>query len=176
MSHSWRLRETQTSDLPALRALYDDAFAGTEELMPLVTALLGLGDAQRSLVAGAGAEVIGHVALVRCAIPGRRCHPALLGPLAVARAHQRSGVGSALVRAGLAAERDRGTDLVYVLGDPAYYARFGFAPGAPTDPPYPVPEAWRPAWQVVRLGQVEPPAAATLAVPAPWQVAAYWGP
>jgi putative acetyltransferase len=45
-------------------------------------------------------------------------------------AAQRQGIGTALVAAGLKAARARGGDLAVVLGDPAYYGRFGFLPAA----------------------------------------------
>ncbi len=53
-----------------------------------------------------------------------------LAPLAVAAAWRRRGVGAALVRASLEELRASGCDLVLVLGDPAYYGRFGFEPAA----------------------------------------------
>src|SRR5262249_35106423 len=49
-----------------------------------------------------------------------------LGPLAVSPPHQRRGIGGALVRAGLEACRHTGFGAAVVLGDPAYYGRFGF--------------------------------------------------
>lgn len=56
--------------------------------------------------------------------------PAILGlaPMAVAPSHQRQGIGSALVRAGLERCRALGSGAVVVLGHPAYYPRFGFSP------------------------------------------------
>jgi putative acetyltransferase len=54
-----------------------------------------------------------------------------LGPLAVHPVHQRRGVGADLVRAALDACRALGRSVVVVLGEPAYYARFGFRPAAP---------------------------------------------
>ena len=53
-----------------------------------------------------------------------------LAPMAVAPDRQRSGVGSALVRAGLEACRERGASAVVVLGHAEYYTRFGFAPAS----------------------------------------------
>jgi predicted N-acetyltransferase YhbS len=48
-----------------------------------------------------------------------------LGPLAVAPSHQRSGVGSALVRRAIEACRDAGYDVIALLGSTEYYPRFG---------------------------------------------------
>lgn len=49
-----------------------------------------------------------------------------LAPLAVEPEHQRRGVGTALMREGLARADQSGESLVIVLGDPRYYRRFGF--------------------------------------------------
>jgi putative acetyltransferase len=53
-----------------------------------------------------------------------------LGPMAVAAAHRGQGIGSALVRAGLARCRSIGAVAVVVLGHPQYYPRFGFRPAS----------------------------------------------
>jgi putative acetyltransferase len=58
------------------------------------------------------------------------CRPVALAPLAVDAAWRRQGIGEALVRGSLDALRASGFDLVLVLGDPAYYDRFGFVPAA----------------------------------------------
>lgn len=49
-----------------------------------------------------------------------------LGPVAVAPRDQGHGVGTALIRAGLAELADQGAAGCVVLGEPEYYARFGF--------------------------------------------------
>ncbi|MDI9237615.1 N-acetyltransferase [Lysobacter sp. LF1] len=64
-----------------------------------------------------------------------------LGPVAVSPQDQRHGVGGALIRAGLAELADTGAAGCVVLGEPAYYDRFGFRahPGlryADVPPPY----------------------------------------
>lgn len=51
-----------------------------------------------------------------------------LAPMAVLPSHQRRGIGSALVRAGLQHCRQLGIGAVAVLGHPDYYPRFGFRP------------------------------------------------
>lgn len=94
----------------------------------LVDALRSEGAIVASLVAR-DPEVVGHVLFTRAPIrtdDGRMIACASLAPLAVAPAHQRRGIGDALVRAGLTACRARGIAAVVVLGEPAYYGRFGF--------------------------------------------------
>ena len=49
-----------------------------------------------------------------------------LAPMAVVPDRQRSGIGSSLVRAGLAACTQCGVEAVFVVGHPTYYPRFGF--------------------------------------------------
>ena len=79
-----------------------------------------------SLVAVDGDEVVGHVVATRAWVDDA---PALgLGPLSVVPHRQRSGIGSALVHALLGAAEARDETTVGLLGDPAYYARFGFVP------------------------------------------------
>ena len=77
-------------------------------------------------VPGGGAEgvVVGHVLLSRLVSPPGAL---ALAPLAVLPDRQRRGVGSALVRAALARAREGGGAAAFVLGDPAYYGRFGFS-------------------------------------------------
>jgi putative acetyltransferase len=98
------------------------------------------GDVRFSVVAVAGTEVVGHALLSRVDVSGS---PALaLAPVGVVPAHQRAGVGTAVVRAVLAAGAAAGERLVVVVGDPAYYRRFGFLPASRfgITGPYPVPD------------------------------------
>jgi putative acetyltransferase len=90
-------------------------------------------------------EVIGHVL-------GTRGHvgqdPVLaLGPLSVRPDHQRQGVGSALMHAVLGAADALGEPLVALLGDKAYYRRFGFELSTVYQIIPPRPE-WQPHFQV----------------------------
>ncbi|MES0882860.1 GNAT family N-acetyltransferase [Roseibium sp. SCP14] len=57
------------------------------------------------------------------------CHSLLLGPLAVAPCHQGRQVGDRLIRHALGQAATRGHGSVILVGDPAYYERFGFAGG-----------------------------------------------
>jgi putative acetyltransferase len=93
------------------------------------------------------ADVVGHILFTRMAIKGSDAsHDALaLAPLAVLPAHQRSGIGAALVRYGLAASAGLGHHIVIVLGHPEYYPKFGFVPASRFGirPPFDVrPEAF----------------------------------
>lgn len=89
--------------------------------------------------------VIGHVVCTRGRVGDR---PALgLGPLAVAPAEQYRGVGSALMHAALGAAEASGESLVAVLGEPAYYGRFGFRPASEHGVTAPDP-AWGEYFQV----------------------------
>ena len=84
-----------------------------------------------SLVAEAAGEIVGHIMLSPVSLDGR---PELrimgLAPMAVAPGHQRKGIGTVLVRAGLAHCGQLSVGAVVVLGHPAYYSRFGFLPAA----------------------------------------------
>ena len=106
-----------------------------------------------SLVAVSPAgETIGHVL-------GTRGHvgqdPVLaLGPLSVRPDHQQKGVGSALVHAILGAADALGEPLVALLGDPAYYRRFGFELSTVYQITPPRPE-WQPHFQVRILTQYQ---------------------
>lgn len=89
-------------------------------------ALRAAGALAVSLVAEQDQEVVGHVACSPVTISDGARHWYGLGPLAVDPAHQSRGIGAALVRAGLAQLRIVSAAGCVVLGDPAYYGRFGF--------------------------------------------------
>ncbi|POF34459.1 GNAT family N-acetyltransferase [Roseibium marinum] len=77
-------------------------------------------------------NVQGHVAYSRVtpAAIGRAqgLQVACLAPVSVWPQSQRTGIGSALIRASLEKLKKIGEDLVLVLGPPSYYPRFGFDP------------------------------------------------
>lgn len=126
-----KIRHEEFSDIQAIRAVVADAFtdaphsSGTETA--IVDALRRDGALTISLVAEDEGEVIGHVAFSSVAIDGVATGWFGLGPVAVRSDRQRSGIGQALIRAGLDELRKQGAQGCVVLGDPAYYARFGFS-------------------------------------------------
>ncbi len=72
--------------------------------------------------------VVAHALLTRCHVDGAAAlAPA---PCAVLPRVQRTGAGSAAIRAGLQAARAMGENLVMVLGHAEYYPRFGFTPAS----------------------------------------------
>lgn len=122
------VRAERSDDAAAVRAVHEAAFERAAEAL-LVDALRARARPVVSLVAEVDGAIVGHAMLSPVALPG---HPNArlmgLAPVGVLPAHQRRGVGSALVRAGLDACRRRDVGAVVVLGHPAYYPRFGFAP------------------------------------------------
>lgn len=103
-----------------------------------------------SLVAEQDGIVVGHVLFTAIQIPPNNVNAQILAPLAVAPTHHRQGIGSQLVREGLAHIKAQGNDVVFVLGNPAYYRRFGFASATPLGlyAPYPIPAQHADAWMV----------------------------
>jgi putative acetyltransferase len=84
-----------------------------------------------SLVAIEANQVIGHLLFSPITLENSAVEGWLgLGPVAVLPDHQRQGIGSQLIRQGLEYCRSRGGNAVVVLGDPQFYARFGFVPAA----------------------------------------------
>jgi len=168
------IRETTPEDTAEVLALYPQAFP-EEDLRPLVSALLAEGPRVLSLAAYEGGRLAGHVLFALCGTTGPDHSGAILGPLGVMPGSQRQGLGSALVWDGLERLRGMGIRQVFVLGDTAYYGRFGFRPERQVLPPYPLPEAWAEAWQSVLLGAGKGLAAGRLSLPGPWMDAALWG-
>ncbi len=79
-----------------------------------------------SFIALDGGTVVGTVRL--WAVSAGADRPALLlGPLAVHPDHRGRGIGAALMRHALKAAARRGHRAVLLIGDAAYYARFGFS-------------------------------------------------
>ena len=169
------VRESVQSDAASIENLYAAAFPD-EELRPVVRKLLREGPTVLSLVGIVDKAVAGHATFTTCSISGKSEKVSLLAPLAVAPAWQGQGVGSEIVAAGLQRLKDAGFTQLYVLGDPAYYGRFGFVPDDVIAPPYPLPEAWREAWQSISLSGAKPPSQGKLCVPEPWRDPALWAP
>ena len=123
-------RPERPGDAAAIHALNTGAFGRAAEA-DLVEALRAAHALDTSLVVERDGRIVGHVALSPVSVQGAFM-PGILGlaPLAVAPDCQRQGIGARLVEAALAAAKAGGGKVVVVLGDPAYYRRFGFRPAA----------------------------------------------
>lgn len=123
------IRPETASDIAAIRSVIGSAFGGEQET-GLVDSLRRDGDLVLSLVAEQDGHLVGHIGFSRLWI-GKDAYrfPGIsLAPLAVVPAYQRKGTGRALVEAGHALLRDGGETIAFVLGDAAYYGRFGYSP------------------------------------------------
>ena len=118
-----KIRDELAGDEGAIRNVVSEAFGRIQEA-GLVDALRQNGDLFISLVAEIDGRIEGHVALSRLKSPPRSL---ALAPVSVASAAQRRGIGSALVRASIELARQRDSEFIFVLGDAAYYSRFGFS-------------------------------------------------
>ena len=107
--------------------VHEAAFGRPDEAR-LVARLRQEAPACVSLVAESAGRVIGHVFFSPVTIEGDR--PGVpaggLAPVSVLPEEQGRGAGGALIRAGIEASRALGWRLLFVLGNPAYYRRFGF--------------------------------------------------
>lgn len=123
------VRDERPHDAASVAAVQRAAFGRAAEA-ELVVALQRAGVAPVSLVIGdSNGAVVAHVLFSCVTIDGRDAPRGVgLGPVAVLPERQRSGAGTRVICAGL--ERCRGIGFAYavVLGDPAYYSRFGFLP------------------------------------------------
>ena len=123
------IRPATDGDAHGIRQVHVAAFPTAMEA-DLVEALVAAGRADIPLVAEADGRIVGHVLFspvtlqANCAATGG----VGLAPVAVLPDQQRRGIGSWLVLEGIAVCRRRGHRFVVVLGEPAWYRRFGFEP------------------------------------------------
>lgn len=142
MNREYTIRRECAGDAEAVSAVNTAAFGQPDEAR-IVERLREHAQVYLGLVAADGDAVVGHILFTSVTL---RCdqtpHPIMaLAPMSVLPAWQRRGVGSALVREGLAACRAAGHEVVVVVGHPAYYPRFGFVRARPlgltSEPPFP---------------------------------------
>lgn len=145
------IRAEQSEDVEAIRDVNIAAFERTNEA-DLVDRLRQT-DPTLSFVAVEAGRVVGHIFFSLVSVAGQCTQPSSilgLAPLAVLPHYQKQGIGSSLVRHSLSQAANLGFSAIVVLGDPAYYSRFGFitAKEKNLSCEYPVPDE---AFMVVEL-------------------------
>jgi putative acetyltransferase len=151
------VRPEEPADADPIRAVHRAAFADPK-LPGHIPAEVELVDALRrsdawipslSLVAVVGGRITGHVVSTRARVG---MHPALaLGPIGVTPEFQGMGIGGELMHRTIDLSESREDRLIGLVGDPAYYARFGFVPAANLGISAPDPD-WQTFLQVRPLG------------------------
>ena len=123
------IRPAGAGDVAAVDALLRDSFPAADEA-DLVRRLCVGGDMVLMLVAAeeATGALAGIAAFSRMVVEvgGQPLAAVALAPVAVAPPYRRQGVAEALIHAGLVQLEEAGVVLCFVLGEPAYYERFGF--------------------------------------------------
>lgn len=149
------IRHTTDADLPGILSVQRTAFPD-DSVADLTGALLSDPSSRPiiSLIALADEKPIGHILFTAVHLKPETLHRAsVLAPLAVVPECQRTGIGGRLVSEGLSILARSGISLVFVLGYPSYYPRFGFIPAGNKGfaAPYPIPEKDADAWMVLSL-------------------------
>ncbi len=125
------VRPEKLNDRAAIRSINERAFGQPTEADIVDTLRARCAD-HVSLVAEVDEQIVGHIFFTLVTIqPGAEELAGMgLAPMAVLPEFQRQGVGSALVRAGIATLRKACCPFIVVLGHPKYYTRFGFVPAS----------------------------------------------
>ncbi|MFN3193807.1 MAG: GNAT family N-acetyltransferase [Aureliella sp.] len=143
-------------DRDQILSVHCDAFGQEGEIISsLVADMLDDPTAEpiRSFVAEHGDTIVAHVLFTAVRIETRKVSAQILAPLAVSSEHQKSGLGTRLVNEALTQLESQGVALVFVLGYPDYYSRFGFVPAGVQgfDAPYPILPQNADAWMFKEL-------------------------
>ncbi|NET42897.1 GNAT family N-acetyltransferase [Okeania sp. SIO2B3] len=156
------IRKALDSDLDDVLSVERAAF-DSDECVEIVQLLLGDDSAKPiiSLLAFQENRAVGHIMFSKARLepntdslePNAPLSISILGPLAVMPDVQKQGIGGKLIKNGLDILSKSGVDLVFVLGHPTYYPRFGFKPAGNLgfEPSYPIPEKNADAWMVQEL-------------------------
>jgi putative acetyltransferase len=130
-----KIRPETADDIPFVHQVNMAAFGRSGEA-DLVDKLRQRGAYTLSLVAEVEGQVVGHLLFTPVQVQStseRATHQEVwtavaLGPVGVLPDFQNQGIGTRLIRVGLATCHNRGEYVVAVLGHPNYYLRFGFVP------------------------------------------------
>ena len=124
------IRPEKAADIEAIFRITADAFKDhpySQQTEPfIVNALRADGALVISLVAELYGQVVGHVAFSPMTLSDGGEDWYGLGPVSVAPTFQNRGIGSAVIQKGLASLKEMGARGCILVGDPAFYTRFGF--------------------------------------------------
>lgn len=156
---SVQIRAASETDTPAILDVVWSAFGKEhgQEIADLIIDLWKDPSAQPviSLVATTNDRVVGHVLFTRTRLKQSQqiFSSAILAPLSVHSDYQNQGIGGKLIQDGLNRLQTMGVGLVFVLGHPGYYPKYGFVPAGPQgfEAPYPIPPENAEAWMVQEL-------------------------
>jgi predicted N-acetyltransferase YhbS len=154
-----KIRRSTESDRSAITAIHLSAFGQEQgqEIVELVKGLLGDVTAKPllSLVVETEGKLVGHVLFTSAKLQpeGQEVSIRILAPLAISSDFQGQGIGGVLIREGLKQLAQSGVDLVFVLGHPGYYPKFGFQTAGVLgfEAPYPIPSEHADAWMVQEM-------------------------
>jgi predicted N-acetyltransferase YhbS len=154
-----KIRHSTESDRTAIDGIHTSAFGQQQgqEIVALVNDLLDDETAKPllSLVAETDGKLVGHILFTAARLQpeDQELSIRILAPLAVLGDFQGQGVGGVLIKAGLKELAESGVDLVFVLGHPGYYPKFGFQTAGLLgfQAPYPIPSEHADAWMVQEL-------------------------
>ena len=150
------IKNATDSDLNDVLRIQTEAFGHNKE-SNLVNDLLNDDSAKPllSLLAIDDEEAVGHILFTKVRITGNEnaLSAMILAPLAILPDAQGKGIGGKLIDEGLKQLSDSNFDLVFVLGHPEYYPRFGFKTAGVRgfEAPYPIPDKNASAWMVQEL-------------------------
>lgn len=150
------IKKATNSDLKNVLHIETEAFGHSKE-SNLVNSLLNDDSAKPllSLLAIDDDAAVGHILFTKVRITRNEdaLSAMILAPLAILPDAQGKGVGGKLIEEGLKQLSESKVDLVFVLGHPEYYPRFGFKPAGAQgfEAPYPIPAKNASAWMVQEL-------------------------
>ncbi|WP_149495400.1 GNAT family N-acetyltransferase [Roseiconus lacunae] len=157
-----QVRPARSDDRDCILVVHLNAFGGDEgpAIVSLLQEMLDDPTAKpiHSFVAESNDEIVGHVLFTSVTIKSASVstdatNAQILAPLAVPSELHGKGIGTHLVKESLQQLAAVGVQLVFVLGYPGYYSRFGFVPAGARglQAPYPIPKKNADAWMVLEL-------------------------
>lgn len=155
--NNFTIKRTKAKDLEDILKVVSSAF-GNDKEPELVKNLLNDPTAKRvlSLLAYKDDKPVGHILFTSTSLVPNKENIAtsILAPLAVIPEAQNQGIGEELVKLGLRTLSKSDTKIVFVLGHPTYYPKYGFTPAGAQgfEAPYPIPEEHSDAWMLKFLG------------------------